>query len=451
MGSVFKIKKGLTLPITGDPDQKITPGRQARTVALKGPDYVGMRPTMLVKEGDSVRLGQPLFSDKKNEGVIFTSPAAGRVTAINRGDRRALQSVVIAVSDGGAETFEKFPEGGLDSIPEARLRRVMIESGAWTALRTRPYSRTPGVESSPRSIFVTASDTNPLAADPAVVVAEHERDFVNGVRALTVLAPKGVHLCRMAGSKIPDPGHPAVTVHDFQGRHPAGLVGTHIHLVDPVNAERVVWHIGYQDVIALGKLLVTGQIWTERIVSLAGPAVKHPRLVRTRVGASTTDLVSDELSVSPARVVSGSVLSGDDATDGPLAFLGRYHLQVSVIRENRRRELLGWQMPGRDKYSTRPVYASALTPGKKFPLTTTTNGSKRAMVPIGMYEDVMPLDIIPTFLLRSLVSKDYQRAQDLGVLELDEEDLGLCTFVCPGKTEYAPLLREALTVIERDG
>ncbi len=236
----------------------------------------------------------------------------------------------------------------------------------------------------------------------------------------------------------------------FAGPHPAGLPGTHIHFLDPVNATKSVWSINYQDVIAIGKLFTTGQLWTERVVALAGPVVEQPRLVRTRLGANLSELTAGELQPGSNRVVSGSVLGGRTA-QGAFAFLGRYHLQVSCLTEGNERELMHYLRAGVNKHSVMNIFVSKLMAAKKFAFSTSTNGSPRAMVPVGNYEAVMPLDILPTQLLRYLIVGDTEMAQKLGCLELDEEDLALCTYVCAGKYEYGPILRDNLARIEKEG
>ncbi len=228
------------------------------------------------------------------------------------------------------------------------------------------------------------------------------------------------------------------------------MVGTHIHFLKPVSADKFVWHVGYQDVIAFGKLFITGELDSSRVISLAGPAAKNPRLVRTTLGASTSELTNGEVESGELRVVSGSLLSGS-AAKGVHGYLGRYHVQLSLILEGREKEFIGYMYPGPNKFSVTRAYMSHFFPKKLFNMTTTTNGSSRAMVPIGNYERVMPLDILPTLFLRDLAAGDTDSAQQLGALELDEEDLALCTFVCPGKTDYGVLLRDCLTTIEKEG
>jgi Na+-transporting NADH:ubiquinone oxidoreductase subunit A len=269
---------------------------------------------------------------------------------------------------------------------------------------------------------------------------------------VTQLSEGTVFLCCAAGAEIPGGDVPGVTAETFSGPHPAGCPGTHIHFLDPVSASKTVWFIGYQDVIAFGHLMRTGRIDVDRVVSLAGPAVKEPRLVRTRLGACIDSLLTDQLHEGENRTVSGSVLSGR-LSSPPLNFLGRYHQQVSVLAEGRKREFMGWALPGLNKFSATRSFASFWMGGNKrsLALDTSTGGSKRAMVPIGVYEKVMPLDILPTQLLRAIIVGDTEEAQALGCLELDEEDIALCTFVCPSKYDYGPILRETLTTIELEG
>ena len=445
--SKIVIKKGLDLPIAGAPKQEIEDGPAIGKVAVLGVDSMDLRPTMAVSEGDSVKKGQLLFEDKKTLGVRYTSPASGKVIGVHRGAKRALLSVVIEVAGDEEERFEQHVGTAPDQLSRQQVRDTLVESGLWTALRTRPYSKVPMPASAPHSIFVTAIDTNPLAADPQAVLRESEDDFARGLTLLGKLTEGPVYVCKAPGVSI---AAAEAQVVEFAGPHPAGLPGTHIHFLDPVGAAKTVWHIGYQDVVACGKLFATGSLWTERVVALGGPQVEQPRLLRTRQGACLSELTAGQVQPGENRVIAGSVLAGRVAS-GPLDFLGRYHAQVSVLAEGREREFLGWQKPGVDKFSIKNVFASKLLPSQLFGFTTSTEGSDRAMVPIGSYEQVMPLDILATLLLRALIVEDTDRAQALGCLELDEEDLGLCTFACPGKHEYGPILRRNLARIEREG
>ncbi|MEM7017520.1 MAG: Na(+)-translocating NADH-quinone reductase subunit A [Pseudomonadota bacterium] len=449
--TTITIKEGLTLPITGDPEQQIHDGPPVNSVALIGPDYVGMKPTMLVQEGERVKLGQPVFEDKKNPGVVFTAPGAGEVIAINRGAKRVFQSVVIHLDGDEEETFDQHDAGTLTQLDAEQVRKQLLGSGLWTAFRTRPYSKIPAADSIPNSIFVTAMDTNPLAAKADLIIREHADDFENGLKILGRLTDGTVHVCQSPGASIPGGEVERVEQAEFDGPHPAGLAGTHIHFLDPVSTQKTVWTIGYQDVIAIGKLFTTGKIWVERVISLAGPMVSNPRLLRTRLGANTDDITYRELAEGEARVISGSVLSGYTA-EAWSSFLGRYHAQVSVLLEGRQREFMGWIKPGSNKYSVLNVMISSFQRAKKkFAFTTSQNGSPRALIPVGYYEQMMPLDILATPLLRALVVKDTDEAQALGCLELDEEDLALCSFACGGKHEFGPILRANLEQIEEEG
>ncbi len=446
---MITIKKGLDLPIAGKPEQVIHNGNAVSEVALLGEEYIGMRPSMKVREGDEVKKGQVLFEDKKNPGVLFTAPVSGKVTAIHRGEKRVLQSVVIEIKGNEQVTFAKYSANELDSLTDNDVRKNLQESGLWTTLRTRPFGKVPAIDAIPHSIFVNAMDTNPLAADPTVIINEEKDAFVNGLKVLGQLETDKLHLCKAAGANIPAVSAKWLDVHEFKGPHPAGLSGTHIHFIDPVGTNKTVWYINYQDVIAIGKLFTTGELSSQRVIALGGPQVNKPRLVRTFVGANLSQLTNGELKAGTNRIISGSVLSGTKA-EGPHNYLGRYALQVSVIEEDHNKEFLGWIMPGANEYSiTRTVVGHFRK--KLFNMTTSLHGAYRAMVPIGLYERVMPLDILPTLLLRDLASGDTDSAQALGCLELEEEDLALCTYVCPGKIEYAPLLRQALEQIEKDG
>ncbi len=447
---MIKIKRGLDLPISGAPEQKIEQARAVRSVALIGFDYVGMKPTMEVAEGDRVKLGQLLFTDKKTPGVRYTAPGAGVVSAINRGEKRALQSVVIDLEGDDQVEYAGTGRDQLASLNASEVIERLVDSGLWTAFRTRPYSKVPSPDVKAQAIFVTAIDTNPLAADPRCVIDEHRQDFSDGMTVLSRLGIDKLFCCVGEGAGSVDVGSSGAEVHSFTGPHPAGLAGTHIHLLSPVSASKTVLTIGYQDVIAIGRLFTEGRIFVDRVISLAGPGISNPRLLRTRLGASIDELVAGEREAGDMRVLSGSVLNGRKAR-GAYAYLGRFHQQVTVLAEGREREFMSYLRAGVNKHSVTPTFISTLNRDKLFDFTTTTNGSERAMVPIGSFEKVMPLDILPTQLLRSLVVGDTATAQQLGCLELDEEDLALCTYVCSGKYEYGPILRDNLTRIEKEG
>ncbi|MDQ1345200.1 MAG: Na+-transporting NADH:ubiquinone oxidoreductase subunit [Pseudomonadota bacterium] len=446
----FHLRRGLDIPLSGPPRPEIHAASQVGSVAVLPGDFPGMKLNLLVEEGHRVALGEPLLADRADPRLRLTSPGAGVVATIHRGPKRALRSIVIEL-DGAAETtFAAVPHGELGRLSREAVHDRLLESGLWAALRSRPYGRVPLPDATPHALFVTAMDTNPVAPDPRILIGEYGADFADGIEILAALLDGQVYVCCGPGPDLKLPAHPRVSLAEFAGPHPAGLPGTHIHSIAPVSAHRSAWYVGYQDAIAIGRLFTTGRISPERVISLAGPAVLQPRLVRTRLGASIDDLVRNETAPGECRVLSGSVLAGRPTSDWA-AYLGRYHNQVTVLHEGREREFLGWTMPGADKFSVTRTFLSGFLPKRLFPLGTNQLGRPRAMIPIGTFEHVMPLDILPTQLLRAIAVGDTDAAQLLGCLELEEEDLALCSFVCPSKYDYGPLLRQALARIEKEG
>jgi len=457
--ATHKITKGLDLPLPGRPTQVVRERVQATRVAVVADDFPGMKPRMHVEEGQLVKRGQVLFEDRKNEGVLHTAPGAGRIIGIHRGAKRVLQSVVIDLSDGERsgelpedeyQPFEAYTGKAEADLAPSEIRALLAESGQWAALRTRPYSKVPAIDSEPAAIFVTAIDSSPLAPLPEVALADARQDFERGLRLVAQLTQGKTYLCLREHSDLAADLDAPVEVEYFAGPHPSGNPGLHIHLLEPVHRNKTVWHIGYPDVVSIGRLFRTGKLDVERVISLAGPPVKDPRLVRARLGICIDDVVDQEFEIE-VRLISGSVLSGKKADGDSFAYLGRYERQISVLAEGREREFMGWLAPGRARFSVLRIFLSNFLAPKKFEMNTSLNGAERAMVPIGSYERVMPMDILPTFLLRSMLVGDVEKAEELGVLELDEEDLALCTFVCHSKIDYGPVLRRNLEMIEKEG
>jgi Na+-transporting NADH:ubiquinone oxidoreductase subunit A len=447
---IIKLKKGLDLPIKGKPAQEVSNANRVTRVALLGNDYPGMKPTMLVKEGDIVKLGQPLFTDKKNPSIKFTSPGNGKIIEINRGDKRVFLSLVIELIGNDAIEFPAETQNGIAKLKREEIIERLIDSGEWTSIRVRPFSKVANPETTPHALFITAMDTNPLSPSIEKIISFNENYFKIGLEVLSKLTDGKIFVCKAPGSGIPVIDSPQFSVEEFQGPHPAGNAGTHIHFLSPVSRKRFVWYTNAQDVIAIGYLFSTGKIMTERIISLAGSSVKNPRLLRTRKGASVTQIIENELKDTNYRAISGSVLSGRTAVDAE-AYLGRFHQQISVIPNPVKRSFLGWLNPFVNSYTMKNVVFSKLFLSKEYEFTTELYGGKRAIVPSGSFEEVMPMDILPTYLLRALAVKDVEEAEQLGALELDEEDLALCTFSCPSKLDYGPMLRENLSIIEKEG
>ena len=444
----FSLKKGLNLPIEGAATGDIVDGPAVRTVALLGSDYIGLKPRLSVEEGDLVVPGSPIFAHKDTPDVMVTSPVQGRVKAINRGARRVLVSVEIELMDheGVPVDFAQVGDAGTAEGVATRL----AASGLWTSFRTRPYSKVPSTDERPAAIYVTAMDTEPLSGDAAQVIDGAREAFVAGLGVITKLTEGTTYLCMSDGADVPGADVEGVEAAAFSGPHPAGLAGTHMHFLEPPEAAKIMWSIGYQDVIAIGRLFETGRINPERVVALTGPLCRNPRMVRTLLGASMVELMRGEYDDSaPIRLISGSVLSGRAGAEAS-AYLGRYARQITVIEEDKKQIPMGWVRPMASKYAIQPVLGSAFAK-RTFAVTSNLNGGRRAMVPIGTFEQLMPQDFLPTQLLRAMLVMDTDQAQALGILELDEEDMGLCGFACPAKYEYGEALRDCLTKIEKEG
>jgi Na+-transporting NADH:ubiquinone oxidoreductase subunit A len=448
----FKLKKGLHLPLAGLPHNTLHQAPAVSRVALLGRDYVGLKARLLVSEGEVVKQGQALLADKAYPDILFPSPAGGVVEAIRRGERRALLAVVIRVAEKEEiQRFEAFTTQGIDGLSQEAVKFRMLESGAWTALRRRPFAKIPSPAEVPSALFVTAHDTQPLAAEMGSVLAPQDKYLEPGLRVLRRLFSGPIHFCtdEKWSRKLPD----LADFHHtrFSGPHPAGNAGTHIHFLHTAEKNRPVWHIDLADLLDLGHLFLEGTLPVDRVAALGGPGVKAPRLLMTRQGADLSELLDGELLSGAWRVISGSVLAGRNAA-GEEAFLGRYHHQITVIGEDLSRSFLGWTNPfPRHLFSLKRVVLGAWLPRRLRAMTTSRNGGVRALVPTGSFEKVMPLDLLPTHLLKALLCGDVEAAEALGCLELAEEDLALCTYVCPSKIEYGPVLREMLDLIEKEG
>ena len=447
---MISIKKGLDLPISGAiTDATIHDIAPQHPVAILGEDYQGLKPTMLVAEGDKVTLGQPLFEDKKNPGVLICAPVSGVVEKIVRGEKRRLLSVIIRPESKESVVFESFGDDAAEKLSREEIVKRLVRCGLWASFRTRPFSKIPPIDAVPYAIFVNAMDSNPLALDPAIAMQGRDEDLLTGLAIMQALSGGQVHLCCRQETSIPTHHLNRVEIHRFCGVHPAGLVGTHIHFIEPVGANKIVWHLNVQDLLAIGKFFRSGILDNQRLIAVAGPGVKNPRIVRATRGTAMADLLADNLQDGEQRVISGSALSGRQAHEDT-AYLGAYDQQVTVLPEGREAYFLGFMRPGVGWFSKTNAYIGKFLKGP-FQFNTSLRGSPRPIVPIGVYEQVMPLDILPTPLVKALIVKDTDTAVQLGALELDEEDLALMSFVCPGKHDFGAILRENLTLIEQEG
>ncbi len=450
--SDFLLKLGLDLPLTGSPEQKIYKGPNPSEVAVVAADFNGLKPKMLIEEGENVDRGTPLFCHKDQPGVLYVSPAKGKIKSVCRGSRRLLQSVIVDVSDAddpGPKYCEPTKVGVL-TVDD--IRTILQKSGLWISFLTRPYSKVPEENGAPIAIFVNAMESEPLSPDASLIIKENPDAFCKGVEIITKLTTGKTYVCKKYKSELPTlPKFENIEVHSFGGPHPSGLTGTHMHFLNPPSANKTMWSVGYQDAIAIGELFKTGYLSKNRIVALAGPMAKNPRLLEVMNGSSLSEIVRGETTSDlNCRIISGSILTGRNG-EGAYGYLGRYARQISMIEEDTTQIPFGWIRPQGNKYSVMPVLISAFQKSKLFEVTSNLNGGRRAMVPTGVFESLMPQDYLPTQLLRSLLVMDTDTAQNLGALELDEEDVALCTFACPAKYEYGQALRESLQKIEKEG
>lgn len=454
---VHSVTRGLDVPIAGPPAQVIHDSRAVTEVAVLPSDSRGVRPRLLVQVGDAVEAGQTIYQDRRNEALRVVSPVAGRVTAVHRGERRVVQSVVITIAPPTttpAASASRFGSWSPQVVSNrTALRELLLESGMWMAFRTRPFSEVPAPDATPHAIFVTAMDTSPLAPNVDVIVAARADDFNRGLEALVALSDSPVYLCRAKGSRSGE-GAKGVRVAEFAGKHPSGTVGFHIHTLAPASRAHVSWHLNAQDVIRLGALLRTGIYDASHVIALGGPLVREPRLLRTVLGANVSQLVHGELLCGernghevPPRVISGSVLTGRAVVDSITGFLGRFEQQVSVVPDVQEGDFVAWTLPFSRSYNFLPAFLPLWKGKLERAFDTRLHGGRRAMVPIGVYERVLPLDLMATHLLRALAVGDAELSEQLGALELDEEDLALCTFVCPSKYEHGAALRRVLDLI----
>ena len=431
---MINISKGLDLPISGSPAIKISDEPKISSVAVLANDFIGMKPTMLIKVNDKVKVGQKIFEDKKNPGVFFTSPAGGTVKSINRGDKRRFLSIEIDIDLN--EEFESFKLGNNKN----EIKNALIDSGLWNAFRTRPFNRTPKINDEADAVFVNCCDTNPLSVDPYEIIKEDKSLFDEGIKILSNLFDCKIHLTYQNTNF--DTSNKDINYHHVSGPHPAGLSSTHISKIYPVNLKRIVWTINYQDVISIGYLFKNNTIRTHKIISLGGPNVFEPSLIKVRPSANIDEITAGKIKEN-SRLISGSVLHGH-TSEGVMNYLGYYDSQISCIPDELNDNFMSWLNTGSSLHSKLNVFLSSIIKPKDFIFNTSNNGANRAIVPISSYEEVVPMDILVTQLLKALVVSDTEMSVELGMLELAPEDLSLCSYVCPSKYDYSSILIDNL-------
>ncbi|HLF47395.1 MAG TPA: Na(+)-translocating NADH-quinone reductase subunit A [Chitinophagaceae bacterium] len=446
---MIKIKKGLNINLPGAAVKTISALPIPETVAVKPPDFTGLTPNLLVNAGDEVLAGTSLFCDKFNEAIKFSSPVSGEVVEIMRGEkRRILEIKILADKEIRYLHFNKLDPASSD---RDQIKEILLNSGAWPFIRQRPFGTIANPAAKPKSIFISAIDTNPLAPDLDFIFQDGDADFQAGLDALQKLTDGKIHLNIKDGAATSPVFFNAkgVTLNKIAGPHPAGNVGVQIHHIDPVNKGDVVFCIHPLEVLIIGRLFTQGKFDASRIIALTGSLIKNPQYYKTITGTSVKQIISaGGLKEGAGRIISGNVLSGKQISmDG---YLGFYDSQITVIPEGNEPEFLGWLKPGLDKLSMSRAYFSWLFPKKKHDLNTNLHGEERPFVMSGQYEKVFPMDLYPVQLLKSILVDDIDMMEKLGIYEVVEEDFALCEFVCTSKIESQQIIRKGLDIIKKE-
>jgi Na+-transporting NADH:ubiquinone oxidoreductase subunit A len=451
MSKIIKIKKGLDIPLLGEAEKIINTTSRSTAYGICPPDFHGLTPKMLVKEGDKVKAGSPLFFDKYNEKIVFTSPVSGTVAELVRGEKRRILEVVVKAD--ATDDYVDFGSADPLTISREQIIQKILESGLWPVIRQRPYSTVANPNDIPRSIFVSAFNSAPLGADLDFVVQGQEQFFQTGLNALRKLTNGklhlGIHADRTQNKAFTQAKD--VEIHHFRGPHPAGNVGVQIHHIDPINKGDIVWYISVQDIITLGKLFEKGIYDASRIVALTGSEVLNPRYYQSHCGAQISDIAGKNVNTEEdnnLRFISGDVLSGKKVRSS--GFIGFYDGQLSVIPEGDKPEILGWIMPNFDKFSISRSFPAFFMFGKKYRANTNIRSGERPFVVTGVYEKVLPMDILPMHLVKSIMINDIDQMEKLGIYEVAPEDFALCEYVCPSKIEMQAIIREGLDIIKKE-
>ncbi len=448
MSETIKIKRGVDIKLQGKAEQIYANAEMPETFALKPTDFAGSKLKLAVKEGDEVKAGTPLFFNRDREEIKFCSPVSGEVAEIVRGDKRKLLEVRVLADQ--EIRYEDFGSADPSSLDREAVIKKMLASGCWPFVKQRPYNVVANPERTPRAIFISCFDSAPLAADLDFVVHGMEQEFQAGINALARLTDGKIHL-GVDGRSNPNnifTSCKGVELHSVKGPHPAGNVGVQIHHIAPINKGEVVWTLNPQDVIIIGRLFLEGKFDARINIAVAGSEVLKPAYYKTILGASVKNFVSDNVSQNKNRYISGNVLTGTQIK--PEGYLGFYERQVTVIPEGDEDEFFGWITPGLNKFSISRTMAGWMTPNKKYKLDTGMHGEERAFVVTGEYEKVFPFDIYPVQLLKSIMVRDIESMENLGIYEVAEEDMALCEVVCTSKIPVQHVLREGLDLMLKE-
>ncbi len=447
MSKTIKLRKGLNIRMKGQAEPVLEAARDSEIYALMPTDFPGLTPRLSVEPGQVVKAGESLFYDKYNPEVLFVSPVGGTVATVNRGERRKILEVQVKADQNvGAVDFGKADPLAMDA---ARVKELLLKAGLWPFIKRRPYGTLARLNETPRNIFISCFDTAPLAPDYQFILKGQESAFQTGINALSRLTSGKVHLGLPAGSDHICSKMQNAEITFYSGPHPAGNVGVQIHHTDPIGKGDVVWTINPQDLVIIGRLFETGKADFSKIVALAGSEVKKPAYCKIKLGAQLLSFVRGKLRDNPdQRIISGNVLTGRKAPgDG---FLGFYDSLVTVIPEGNYYEFMGWAMPRANQFSMSHAYFSWLTPRRTYSPDANLHGEKRAFVMTGQYEKVVPMDILPVQLIKSILAEDIDKMEKLGIYEVVEEDLALCEYVCTSKMEVQDILRKGINLMIKE-
>lgn len=448
MPTLIKLKKGLDIKLVGQPEKKISKLPPGGVFSIMPPNFSGIVPKLLVKEGDEVKAGSPLFIDKRSEMVHYCSPVSGEVVEVLRGEKRRLLEIKILAD----QQIEYIDFGTEDLLNQTRQQVVnkLLQSGCWPFIRQRPYGIVAHPLTTPKSIFVSAFDSSPLAPDNGFIINENVGDFHAGLDVLKILSGGKVYLnIHAQNSHTAFTQAKGVEITTFSGPHPAGNVGVQIHHLDPINKGEIVWYANPQDVVIIGRLFTKGIFDATRIIAVTGSQVKHPQYYQSYIGCSVKRLL-DDVGLLPGtnRIISGSVLSGNQLTTD--SYVDFYDTQVTVISEGHEEEFLGWLSPGFTKFSMSHTFFSWLSPNRVHLLNTNLHGEERPFVVTGEYEKVFPMDIYPVQLLKAILIEDVELMEKLGIYEVVEEDFALCEVVCTSKIKSQQIISKGLEIMRKE-
>ena len=441
MHRVVKISKGLNINLKGAPAQELTAVETPKYYALMPADFTRVTPKVVVKPEDVVKAGEPLFVDKSIPELQFVSPVSGKVVAVNRGERRRVLSVVVE-SDGKFESVEYKAKDVL-SLSADDVKADLLKAGLFAFVRQRPYDVIADPKDTPRAIYVSAFDTKPLAVSFEMALKGNEEDFQVGLDALSRIAPVHLGICKCQKSTALTVAKNVQTT-VFVGPHPAGNVGVQINKTAPINKGEIVWTVGAEEVIFIGRLFNKGKVDFTRTIALAGSEVKNPSYSKVVLGAQLENILKGRLEEKyENRIIDGNVLTGKKTTaDG---FLGAFSTEVTVIPEIMNdADILGWAMPRFGMYSTSRSYFSWLCPKRKYTIDARIKGGERHMIMSNEYDKVFPMDIYPEYLLKAIITGNIDKMEQLGIYEVAPEDFALCEFVDSSKLELQRIVREGL-------